>query len=93
MPFLHPNPGRGFGPPGTGDLSYKPPDAILGEPLCPSAGRLRTQLVATYMLVNKLQLTQGGPYYRNISSYSTPLNTVTFRWSGRLLTSFDHGSN
>jgi iron complex outermembrane recepter protein len=57
-----------------------------------AAGRLRTQLVATYMLVNKLQLTQGGPYYRNIGSYSTALDTVTFRWSGRLLTSFDHGN-
>jgi iron complex outermembrane recepter protein len=57
-----------------------------------AAGRLRTQLVATYMLVNKLQLTQDGPYYRNISNYSTALDTVTFRWSGRLLTSFDHGS-
>jgi iron complex outermembrane receptor protein len=54
-------------------------------------GRLRTQLVATYMIRNKLQLTQDGPYYRNIGDYSTPLDTVTFRWVARLLTSFDHG--
>jgi iron complex outermembrane receptor protein len=54
-------------------------------------GRLRTQLVATYMLRNELQLTQDGPYYRNIGDYSTPLDAVTFRWNARLLTSFDHG--
>jgi iron complex outermembrane receptor protein len=55
-------------------------------------GRLRMQLVATYMLINKLQLTKDGPYYRNIGSYSTPLDLPTFRWSGRLITSFDHGN-
>ena len=38
-------------------------------------GRLRTQLVATYMLVNKLQLTQDGPYYRNIGQL------LDYRWT------------
>lgn len=55
-------------------------------------GRLRTQLVATYMIRNKLQLTETGPYFSNIGTYSTPLDLVTFRWTTRLLTSFDHGS-
>lgn len=55
-------------------------------------GRLRMQLVATYMITNKLQLTTDGPYYENIGDYSIPLDLVTFRWVGRLLTSFDHGN-
>lgn len=55
-------------------------------------GKLRMQFVATYMIRNELQLTKDGPYYRNIGSYSTPLDLVTFRWTGRLLTSFDIGN-
>ena len=55
-------------------------------------GRLRTQLFFTRMLKNKLQLTKGGPYYKNIGDYSTNLDEVTFRWTGRLLTSLDHGA-
>lgn len=54
-------------------------------------GKLRSQLVATYMIRNKLQLTADGPYYRNIGDYSTSLDEVTFRWTGRLITSLDHG--
>ncbi|GFE84457.1 hypothetical protein GCM10011487_64570 [Steroidobacter agaridevorans] len=54
-------------------------------------GKLRTQLVATYMITDKEQLTKDGPYYRNIANYSTPLDEVTFRWVGRLLTTLDHG--
>ncbi|HEY5808150.1 MAG TPA: TonB-dependent receptor [Povalibacter sp.] len=55
-------------------------------------GTLRSQLVATYMITNKVQLQDGGVYYENISDYSSALDEVTFRWGGRLLTSLDIGS-
>jgi len=54
-------------------------------------GRLRSQVIATHMLRNTLQLTEGGPYYQNIADYSTELDNVTFRWGGRVATSLDHG--
>lgn len=55
-------------------------------------GKLSSQLIATNMLTNKLQLTEGGPYYKNIADYSSELDSVTFRWAGRLLASLDHGA-
>ena len=55
-------------------------------------GQLSSQLVTTYMLRNELQLLPDGPYYSNIADYSTELDTVTFRWAGRLLTSLDIGN-
>lgn len=54
-------------------------------------GRVRSQFIATHMLTNKLQLTEGGPYYENIGSYSTELDEPAFRWAGRLMTSLDYG--
>ncbi len=55
-------------------------------------GRLRSQLITTYMIRNDVQLTEGGPYFDNIADYSSELDEVTFRWSGRLLTSLEAGS-
>jgi iron complex outermembrane receptor protein len=55
-------------------------------------GKLRSQLVTTYMLTNKLQLTEDGPYYSNIGDYNTELDEPTFRWNGRLMTSLDQGA-
>jgi iron complex outermembrane receptor protein len=55
-------------------------------------GQVRSQLILTHMLTTKLQLTKDGPYYENISDYSTSLDEVTFRWSGRIMTSLDHGA-
>jgi iron complex outermembrane receptor protein len=54
-------------------------------------GRIRSTLVATHMLKNALQLAEGGPYFENISDYSADLDTVTFRWGGKLTTSLEHG--
>jgi iron complex outermembrane receptor protein len=55
-------------------------------------GQIRSQLVATYMINNKVQLTENGEYFENISDYSTELDEVTFRWGGRLLTSLETDS-
>jgi iron complex outermembrane recepter protein len=55
------------------------------------AGRLHSQLIATYMLESEAQLSAGGEYFANLGSYSSQLDEVAFRWVGRLLTSFDIG--
>lgn len=54
-------------------------------------GTLRSQLIATYMIRNDVQLTADGPYFDNINDYSSELDEVTFKWSGRILTSYEHG--
>jgi iron complex outermembrane receptor protein len=55
-------------------------------------GRLRSQVLATNMLTNKVQLTAAGPYFENIGDYSTSLGNVTFRWSGRVIAALDSGA-
>ena len=76
----------------TGKEYYSGIDLNLNGGWDAPFGRVRSQLVATYMITNKLQLVEGGPYYENIGSYSTELDAPTFRWVGRLMTSLDHGS-
>src|SRR5690606_23685750 len=55
-------------------------------------GRIRSQALATYMIRNELQLTEGGEYYENIGDYSLELNLPAFRWTGRVMTSLDYGA-
>jgi iron complex outermembrane receptor protein len=55
-------------------------------------GRLRSQLITTYMIRNDVQLQENGPYFDNIADYSSELDEVTFRWSGRLLTTLEAGA-
>jgi iron complex outermembrane recepter protein len=44
------------------------------------------------MIRNDVQLQENGPYFDNIADYSSELDEVTFRWSGRLLTTLDAGA-
>lgn len=55
-------------------------------------GRVRSQLLATHMLTNKVQLTKDGEYFENIADYSDPLDGVTFRWAGRVMAALDSGA-
>ncbi len=55
-------------------------------------GRLRSQVLATHMLTSKVQVIEGGEYFRNIADYSTKLDSVTFRWSGRVIAALDSGA-
>jgi iron complex outermembrane receptor protein len=55
-------------------------------------GRLRSQVLATHMLTSKVQLSEGGEYFENIADYSTELDSVTFRWSGRVIAALDSGA-
>jgi iron complex outermembrane receptor protein len=55
-------------------------------------GRLRSQVLATHMLTSKVQLSEGGEYFENISDYSNELDSVTFRWSGRVIAALDSGA-
>ena len=55
-------------------------------------GPLSSQLIATRMLTNKVQLERGGEYFTNIGDYSSDLGGPTFKWSGRLINSLDMGT-
>lgn len=55
-------------------------------------GRLSSQLLATWMLKNKLQLAEGGPFYKNIGDYDGSIGEPTFRWNGRIINSLEQGA-
>lgn len=76
----------------TGNEEYSGIDLNLQGRWDVGIGMLRSQFAATYMLTSKKQLLQGGEYYRDIGDYSSPLDEVTFRWSGRILTALDVGN-
>lgn len=76
----------------TGNEEYSGIDVNLQGRWDVGFGTLRSHVSATYMLTSKAQLLKGGEYYRNISDYSSPLDEVAFRWSGRVLTSLDVGN-
>lgn len=76
----------------TGKESYSGLDFSFQGHWDTPLGRLRSQVLATNMLTNKLQLTAGGPYFQNIGDYSTSLGNVTFRWSGRVIAALDSGA-
>jgi iron complex outermembrane receptor protein len=54
-------------------------------------GQLRSQLLATYMLRERVQLQIGGTYFSAIGN-NAELGTVTFRWQGKLSTSLQAGA-
>jgi iron complex outermembrane receptor protein len=54
-------------------------------------GMLRSQLSATYMLRERIQLQPGGPYFSAIGN-NAELGIVTFRWQGKLTTSLEMGA-
>ena len=76
----------------TGKEYYSGIDFTTEVRLPVSVGNLRSQLAVTRMLTTKVQLSKDGPYYENIGDYSSSLDEVTFKWAGRLLTTFDHGN-
>jgi iron complex outermembrane receptor protein len=57
-----------------------------------SFGKWSNQLVATWMVREKQQLSIGGQYYSSIGKNSPDLGLVTFRWQGRLTTTLETGN-
>ncbi len=55
-------------------------------------GKLSTQLLATYMIRERVQLQPGGAYFNPIGINEPSLSYVTFRWQGRLAASLATGA-